>query len=129
LFWPILNDLSLYYFLENLSAVMVDSEATLWQALADGAQAVLASSAAVLSELQQQLTFDGSTVSTSSSTSSSSSSSGGMRNRVLRRLLNMKEEFMAHLVWSSPLLQVNPGAAGKGVLFPTSQHCQLITRC
>jgi hypothetical protein len=81
---------------------MAGSEATLLQALAEGAQAVLASGAAVLSDLQQQLTFDGNTVSTSSTTSSSGYSS----NRVLRRLLNMKEEFMAHLVWSSPLLQV-----------------------
>jgi hypothetical protein len=82
----------------------------LLQVLQEGAQSVLSSGAAVLSDLQQQLSTaakqqqqkQGWTPLGSSHSSHSSSSFS-------RRLLEWKEETVAHLRWSTPLLQVHWG--------------------
>lgn len=96
---------------------MPDSEVKgLLQVLQEGAQSVLSSGAAVLSDLQQQVTTavkqqqqqqtEWKPLGSSHSSHSSSSS------RFARRLSEWKEETVAHLRWSTPLLQVHLGSEG-----------------
>jgi len=69
----------------------------LFDMLHDSAQSLLTSGGSLLSDLQQQL------LPQQSSRHETFSSS-----RYLRRLADAREELLAHLRWSTPLLQVRP---------------------
>lgn len=81
------------------------SDSSVWGllgALQDTAQAALAAGTAVVSDLQQQLAEAAKQQQKQQSYGSSSSSSSSY----LRKLNDAKEELLAHLRWSTPLLQV-----------------------